>query len=62
VRLRCDDEAIEAVPEVGRLEAYVCADCGYHETYVKEPDAVPWDRIAGFAWVNPPPADTGPFR
>jgi hypothetical protein len=47
---------------IGRLEAYVCADCGYHETYVKNPDGVPWDRIGGFTWVNPATVDAGPFR
>jgi len=38
--------------KVGRLEAYVCADCGLLEVYVHEPAAVPFDEIVGFEWVG----------
>lgn len=37
---------------VGRLEAYLCTDCGYYETYVIEPNTVSFDSIVGFEWVN----------
>ncbi len=48
---------------VGLLEAYVCTDCGYHETYVKDLPDVPWEKIDGFRWVNPPQQDEpGPYR
>ncbi len=47
-------------PMLGRLEAYVCTECGYHETYVASPREVPWERMAGFAWVNP--SNDGPYR
>jgi hypothetical protein len=46
----------------GALEAYVCADCGFYETYVKEPDMVPFDHLEGFSWVNPETEKQGPFR
>lgn len=36
----------------GRVEAYICVDCGYFEEYVKEPGKVPWNRVDGFSWVN----------
>src|SRR4051812_43947615 len=28
-------------PMIGKLEAYVCTECGYHETYVASPETVP---------------------
>src|SRR5262245_58245088 len=49
-------------PLVGALEAYVCTDCGYFETFVKEPRTVAWEQLVGFSWVNPPPPEGGPFR
>jgi hypothetical protein len=44
----------------GRLEAYVCTECGYLETYVVEPHRVPFEKLEGFSWVG----DTvgGPYR
>ena len=47
-------------PMLGRLEAYVCTECGYHETYVASPRDVPWEKVSGFAWVNP--SNDGPYR
>jgi len=47
---------------VGPLEAYVCTECGYHETFVREPKTVAWDDVQGFTWVNPEPIADGPFR
>jgi predicted Zn-ribbon and HTH transcriptional regulator len=50
------------LPLVGQLEAYVCTECGFHETYVREPKTVPWHDLQGFTWVNPDPIADGPFR
>lgn len=36
----------------GEIEAYVCAACGYYETYVKDPKSVPWDDMLGFSWLE----------
>lgn len=36
---------------VGQLEAFVCGDCGFHETYVKAPQSVPFESIHGFRWL-----------
>ncbi len=49
-------------PLLGRLEAYVCTACGYHETYVAEPANIPWEKLVGFAWVNEGAAADGPYR
>jgi len=46
----------------GGLEAYLCADCGYFETYVKDPASVPFDKLQGFSWCNPESVDAGPYR
>lgn len=48
-------------PLIGALEAYVCGDCGFFESYVIEPKSVDWDNIQGFAWVGRDDA-TGPYR
>lgn len=37
---------------IGLLEAYVCMDCGYHESYVTAPDRLQWQQLAGFHYVN----------
>jgi predicted nucleic-acid-binding Zn-ribbon protein len=37
----------------GELEAFVCADCGYFEEYVKDPQAVRWHDLSGFRWCRP---------
>jgi hypothetical protein len=47
---------------VGSLEAYLCAECGYYETYVKDPGSVPYDEMKGFHWVNDPPPPEGAYR
>jgi hypothetical protein len=49
-------------PLVGPLEAFVCTDCGYYETYVKDLKKIDWDKVIGFSWVNPKPPEDGPFR
>ena len=46
----------------GCLEAYVCADCGYHETYMKDAQSISFDDLKGFHWLNPEPSDAGPYR
>ena len=47
---------------VGHFEAFVCTSCGYFETYVKDPKAVPFHFLEGFHWINGPPPDRGPYR
>lgn len=47
---------------IGLLEAYVCTDCGYLETYLKDPSATPFDKLKGFRWVNEPAPRRGAFR
>ncbi len=46
----------------GPLEAYVCTECGYLETYVRAPATVPFEKLQGFRWVNDPNPRRGPFR
>jgi len=43
------------------VEAYLCADCGYVETYVRSPRAVPYDQLKGFHWINPQAPEEGPY-
>ena len=53
----------ENAAQIGELEALVCSDCGYFESYVKDPGAVPWDKLIDFRWINAePPEGMGPFR
>jgi hypothetical protein len=47
---------------VGALEAHLCAECGYFETYVTAPASVPYDELKGFQWVNDPPPEGGAYR
>ena len=54
--------APEASVVQGELEAYLCADCGYFEHYVKSPEDVPFDKLEGFHWLNPEAAEAGPYR
>lgn len=49
-------------PLLGQLEAYVCTECGYHESYVHDPSAVRWTDLVGFSWVNDPPVSEGAYR
>ncbi len=35
---------------IGTLEAYFCADCGFYETYVKDPASIEFEKIIGFKW------------
>lgn len=52
---------VEYVP-VGQLEAWVCTECGYYETYVKAPSTVPFEELVGFRWLHPQPPEDGPYR
>jgi len=47
---------------VGLLEALVCTECGYYETYVKNPARVAFTEIKGFRWVNAQPPPGAPYR
>ena len=49
-------------PRIGELEAYVCTDCGYYESYVRDPDRTPWSELSGFRMLNPEPESEGPYR
>ena len=39
--------------EVGKLQAYVCAECGYTELYTKEARQIPWEKIPGAKRLTP---------
>lgn len=41
----------------GETEAYICTECGYYETYVKEPGSISWNDMVDFHWLNPPPSE-----
>lgn len=36
------------------VEAFVCADCGYFEEYVRNVAQVPWEKLKNFRWCRPP--------
>lgn len=55
-------EAAEREIPVGHIEAFICTKCGYYETYVKDPESVPFQFLEGFRWLNPHPRDSGPYR
>ncbi len=38
--------------KVGVIEAFVCTECGLLETYVRDPEGVPFEEIVGFSWVS----------
>lgn len=46
---------------VGRVEAFVCAECGYLEEYIVRPKSIPWDDVIGASWVEPPKREE-PYR
>jgi hypothetical protein len=46
---------------MGVIEAFVCAECGLLETYVRDPEGVPFEALEGFRWMNED-TDRGPFR
>jgi len=46
----------------GRVESFVCTECGYFETYVKDPLSVPFEHLKGFHWINPEDTGSGPYR
>jgi predicted nucleic-acid-binding Zn-ribbon protein len=44
---------LQAFSAHGRMEAFVCTDCGYFEEYVKDPHSVRWNDLQGFRWCRP---------
>jgi hypothetical protein len=51
----------EEIRVTGEVEAYVCADCGYLEEYLRDPRAIDWNKIVGaYPYAKPQPG--GPFR
>ena len=40
--------SITQITGVGELEAYFCTDCGFFETYVKNPEKLDFEQIEGF--------------
>jgi len=34
------------------VESWICADCGYYETYVKSPNTTRLDMLLDFRWAN----------
>ena len=47
------------ITKAGTVEALVCSSCGRLETYVQDPQWVPFERLNGFSWISNPPADGG---
>lgn len=47
---------------IGRFEAYLCAQCGFYETYIKTPNAIPFEELDGFNWINDVVPPDGPYR
>ena len=45
--------------KAGTLEVFVCGQCGRLETYVQDPQWIPFERLNGFSWVGNPSADGG---
>jgi hypothetical protein len=43
----------------GDFEAFICGDCGYFETYLKDPSAL-IRQLQGFRWLNT--EQDGPYR
>ncbi len=39
--------------KAGTVEVLVCGECGRVETYVQDPQWLPFERLRGFTWVNP---------
>ena len=46
----------------GTLEAYICTECGYHESYVVAPTEMPWNSVEHFTFLNPEVEEQGPYR
>ena len=55
-------ETREAYDATGEVEAYVCADCGYFEEYLKAPSQIRWQEIAHATPWSPPHGQSGPYR
>jgi hypothetical protein len=46
----------------GDVEAFVGADCGYFEEYLRDPSSIDWSTIAHATRWSPPRGGGGPFR
>lgn len=44
------------------IEAYLCTDCGFLESYVKSPKTIPYESLKGFRWANPQSPPEGAYR
>ena len=42
----------KTVSPAGEVAAFICGDCGYFEQYVKNPEALEWDKLQDFRWCN----------
>lgn len=51
----------ESFETAGETEAYVCADCGFFEEYLREPRRMRWEHVDGAHWHSVPDAG-GPYR
>jgi hypothetical protein len=47
---------------VGRVEAYICTECGYSELYVCDPSTIDFEELTGFEWLRPDEGGPGPYR
>jgi hypothetical protein len=43
---------MEAGRPAGETEAFICGDCGFFEEYVKNPEALEWDKFLNFRWCR----------
>lgn len=55
-------QEINHTGEYHYVEAYICTECGYMETYAQSPGDIPFERLKGFTWVNPEQPEEGPYR
>ena len=59
---RVEETGFFASDRYFETEAYLCAECGYLETYLRSPTALPYDKLSDFRWVNPGATQEGPYR
>jgi hypothetical protein len=52
----------ESFELAGEVEAYACADCGYFEEYLRDPQRIDWGAIVGAYPHTPKTGSGGPFR
>lgn len=44
----------EAYKATGEVDAYVCAECGYFEEYLRDPQSIDWGSVVGASPRTPP--------